>query len=503
MTNDKQPRDRLDKQLQTVHNQVSQHLQTTRAHLRLIVDTVHETLHDYVMREPDRVVVETTMIAFAVLLQLLGRYVPEYLRVLGAGPVVIGLVGSIGILIGVASPYLRQNLTWDAELVKWIRSVHRLTVISVLASLGLVLWLLASQVDAASSGVIWAWGVIILGVFMVGVWPSFGFAVAFPITTPTVTARRPIQNCDTGRRYWGGVVAGFLLMAIFLTLFATFLTGFQMVLAIAIAIGLSTALFQYYSRKSAADERTTGGKWPDTAELVSLFRSMPIPRRHLLIGDTLVQFAVGMISVFIIIVVISVLKVDIALFGQQFRSDAFFGLLVAIELVVALLSLSAVRWLAGKIKQTLLVAVNFLIISLFPLFLVSTPADPLVVGVLFAFFGLRAIGRPARRALLSEMIRKSTNEELADQSAADEKDTKSQHKNETKRKTADNRPPHGPVEHYRVARNAATIPSALLGGLLYAVSPQLAFGLATVIGVVGVRELLYFIRPPQRTASRS
>lgn len=41
----------------------------------------------------------------------------------------------------------------------------------------------------------------------------------------------------------------------------------------------------------------------------------------------------------------------------------------------------------------------------------------------------------------------------------------------------------------------ATILTALIEGVLYAVSPQLTFGLATAVGIVGPREFLYFIRP--------
>jgi len=46
---------------------------------------------------------------------------------------------------------------------------------------------------------------------------------------------------------------------------------------------------------------------------------------------------------------------------------------------------------------------------------------------------------------------------------------------------------------YYLVRNTLTIPSALLGGSLYAaVSPAVAFGVATVIGLFGTGFFLVF-----------
>jgi hypothetical protein len=38
---------------------------------------------------------------------------------------------------------------------------------------------------------------------------------------------------------------------------------------------------------------------------------------------------------------------------------------------------------------------------------------------------------------------------------------------------------------YYLVRNAVTIPSAVVGGWLFGSDPRLAFGLATVVGLVG------------------
>ena len=56
-------------------------------------------------RGPSTALVTSMTVVFAVLTAVALRYVPEYLRVLGVGPVLIGAFGSIGITAGVARTY--------------------------------------------------------------------------------------------------------------------------------------------------------------------------------------------------------------------------------------------------------------------------------------------------------------------------------------------------------------------------------------------------------------
>jgi predicted MFS family arabinose efflux permease len=141
--------------------------------------------------------------------------------------------------------------------------------------------------------------------------------------------------------------------------------------------------------------------------------------------------------------------------------DAFFGVLLGIEMVVALASMVPVAKLAERVGLKPVVALGFAVYAVFPILLVNAPANPWVVAALFAFSGLRFAGLPAHKALIVGPAEA----------------------NEGGRVTG----------AYYLLRNTVTIPSALLGGWLYdAYSPEVAFGLATVVGVAGVVVFLAF-----------
>jgi hypothetical protein len=76
-----------------------------------------------------------------------------------------------------------------------------------------------------------------------------------------------------------------------------------------------------------------------------------------------------------------------------------------------------------------------------------------VVGLLFALSGLRFAGLPAHKALIVGPARADAGGRV--------------------------------VGSYYLVRNAVTIPSAAVGGWLYAGSPAVAFGAATVVGLLG------------------
>jgi hypothetical protein len=106
------------------------------------------------------------------------------------------------------------------------------------------------------------------------------------------------------------------------------------------------------------------------------------------------------------------------------------------------------------------VATGFAVYAIFPVLLVSAPANALVVGLLFAFSGLRFAGLPAHKALIVGPAEKDQGGRV--------------------------------VGSYYLVRNAIVIPSAAVGGWLYSVEPAVAFGLATVVGLVGTGYFLAF-----------
>lgn len=68
------------------------------------VDTF-DSFRQFIGLERDVFVLSLAMFAFSLSFQMTGRYIPEYLRVLGSGATVVGLYGSVGNLIGALYPY--------------------------------------------------------------------------------------------------------------------------------------------------------------------------------------------------------------------------------------------------------------------------------------------------------------------------------------------------------------------------------------------------------------
>jgi len=77
-----------------------------------------------------------------------------------------------------------------------------------------------------------------------------------------------------------------------------------------------------------------------------------------------------------------------------------------------------------------------------------------VLAALFAFSGLRFAGLPAHKALIVGPAEADAGGRV--------------------------------TGTYYLVRNVVTIPSALVGGWIYGRSPEVAFALATVVGLVGV-----------------
>jgi MFS family permease len=210
-----------------------------------------------------------------------------------------------------------------------------------------------------------------------------------------------------------------------------------------------------------AREDTLGKSFAGVSSVLADLRAMPSQLPPLLVGDTLVRFANGMVYTFFVIVVTRFLAVSVTLPAVgRLSPQAFFGVLLAVEMAVALLSMVPMAALTRRVGLKPVVALGFAVYALFPALLILSPADPLVVALLFAFSGLRFAGLPAHKALIVGPAERNTGGRV--------------------------------TGSYYLVRNTVVVPSALLGGVLYARSPELAFGTATVVGLVGVALFLVF-----------
>ena len=408
---------------------------------------VRGTVRQFLALDGDVLVLSVAMFAFSLGFQMTGRYMPRYLSVIGAGSLAIGLYGSFGNLISAVYPYP------GGALSDRIGSRVALTAFGLASTLGFVVWYAAGPLAAiplgpTSAGVV----VIFLGLVLSQAWKSFGLGATFAVVKQSVPPERlatGFASTETVRRL--AFLLGPLLAAAILARFA-FEVGFRYVLLVAAAFGLLGTVAQHLLYDASAD--SFGKSFEGVESVVDDLRSLPSPLRPLLVGDTLVRFANGMVYVFFVIVVTEFLEVSVSLpVVGGLSPDAFFGVLLAVEMAVALLTMVPVAKLAERVGLKPVVALGFSVYAVFPVLLISAPADPLVVGLLFALSGLRFAGLPAHKALIVGPAEANTGGRV--------------------------------VGSYYLVRNAVTIPSAAVGGWLYAGSPAVAFGVATVVGLLG------------------
>ena len=240
-----------------------------------------------------------------------------------------------------------------------------------------------------------------------------------------------------------------------------FETGFRLLLAVAAAFGLGATLAQHVLYDVGEDR--LGTSFEGVSTVVSDLRAMPPALRPLLAADTLVRFANGMIYVFVVIVVTEFLAVGARLPAVgRLSPDAYFGVLLAIEMLVALVVMVPVSRLSRRVGLKPVVALGFGVYAVFPALLIHAPESAAALALLFAFSGLRFAGLPAHKALIVGPAEAGTGGRV--------------------------------TGSYYLVRNAVVVPSAAIGGGIYAVSPETAFLGATAIGLVGFGLFLVFGR---------
>jgi MFS family permease len=417
----------------------------------------------------DVLVLSAAMFAFSLGFQMTTRYIPKYMEVLGASGFAIGMFGTVGNIIGAAYPYP------GGALSDRLGSRLSLTLFGLLSSLGFLFWLLAPALGTVTVADVaiepWVW--IFVGLFLAQAWKSLGLGATFAIvkqSVPPSQLARGFASTEVFRRtaFLVGplVAAGVLLVA------TDFVAGFQVVLAVAVVFGVVATAIQ--RRLYRAGDTSIGTSFEGVDEIIADLRGLPPELRPLLVADTLVRFANGMVYVFFVIVVTDFLAVGLDLGVVTLEPAVFFGLLLAVEMVVALVSMPVAARLAESVGLKPVVALGFSVYAVFPVLLVFSPANAAVVTLLFAYSGLRFAGLPAHKALIVGPAERETGGRVAGS--------------------------------YYLVRNTVVIPSAAIGGAIYggfpvpgtgfvyAGSPELAFSAATAVGLVGTAYFLLFGR---------
>jgi MFS family permease len=413
-----------------------------------------DSVRQFVAMPRDVLVLSVAMLAFSLGFQMTTRYVPAYIEVLGGSGLVVGLYKSLSDLIGAVYPYP------GGAVSDRVGSRSALTVFGFVSALGFGFWLVAPGLEIALGSVTvpgWVW--IFVGLFMVQAWKSLGLGATFAVVKQSTEPQHLAAGfaaTETFRRV--GFLLGPLAATVLFASTASFVGGFQAILGVAIVFAVTGTVVQHSRYDSSED--TIGKSFEGIAGIRRDLAEMPGELRPLLLGDTLVRFGNGMIYAFVVLVVTDIWQLEATLLGVSLGPAAFFGVLLAVEMAVALVSMYPVARLAERTGLKPVVALGFLVYAVFPLVLISAPQDPLVVGLVFAFSGLRFAGLPAHKALIVGPAAQDTGGRV--------------------------------TGTYYLLRNTLVIPSGVAGGLLYEFDPTVAFGVATVIGLLGTGLFLVF-----------
>lgn len=391
--------------------------------------------------DPSLVAILSATVGLDAVVYALLRYVPEYLRSMGVGPVAVGAFGTAWLLA------TRAGTSQEAP------SRRRLPLAAAAATIGLAIWAVTPILADESA---WrAWVLVLGGAVCIAVW------VRAAGDTPFDAWRVGRTGATGPLDLPGWPIAALGVIVAVLAVAREFAVGFRIVLALAVA--LAAAVTTLWAIEDAPSFRAGRG-----------FRQSGVP--HL--GDVLLEFSLSLVSVFVVFAITDVLALELIAFGWRLGPAATFGVLLAVELTAAAVAARLGSRIVATVGADTVLVVAALVAAAFPLVLVSAPANPLFVCVLFAVFGARSVASGARRELPRSQ---STSVDVEDESGSDGGGGGGGGG------TIGASAVGGPAGDGR--RTVALALAPLVGGVLYAVSPTLAFGTATATGAVGAWEL--------------
>ena len=359
-------------------------------------------------------------------------FAPKYLQTLGASIFIIGLFDALQTLLGALYAYPGGWLTdrWGQR-----RSLMLFSALS-LAGYTLVL--------------VWHhWLALLLGTFLFLAWSALSLPTTFSVVATSLQARQytmgiGIQSMVRRVPMMLGPLGGGWLITHF-----GWTRGVQYALLLCLLMSLLTMLFQWFmlepGKGGLAAAAESGGM-----NFLAVVRSFTPALRELLVSDILIRFCERIPYAFVILWAMNHAGLD----AQQF------GVLVACEMVTAMICYIPVAHLADKYGRRPFVMVTFLFFTLFPVTLLWGDSFGWL-ALAFVVRGLKEFGEPARKALIiSEAV------------------------------PALRARTYGA---YYLIRDCVVTSGSFLGAWLWSISPQANFIGAAVCGALGTAWFWWFI----------
>jgi MFS family permease len=359
--------------------------------------------------------------------ELWARFLPEYLRVLGASALLVGSYGALQDLLDAAYAY-PGGLLSDR-----LGSRKALLAFAAATAAGLAIYLLFRSTAA-----------IFGGLLLVTAWKSLGLPASFALvaeelaredriagfTAQAVLKRLPIVIAPP--------LGGLLLERLGVAGGTRLAIAISLVLCLAMLAALRAA---FRSRPPAGNPAPATAPEGSTLASGAAVKLHPVLKR-LLVADCLIRLCEGLPDVFLVVWVLEVLRL----------SPVRFGVLQSVLMGTAILSYLPAALLARRVEKKPFVVLTFFFFALFPVAVVLSRtfwqlAAAYVVG------GLREIGEPARKALIVD---------LAGACA-----------------------PGRTVGLYYAVRGLVVAGAAAAGGALWTIRPALTFWMAAILGGAG------------------
>lgn len=301
--------------------------------------------------------------------ELWSRYLPEYLRVLGATALAVGAFGALQDFLDAAYAYP------GGVLSDRLGGRRALLLFAAVTAGGFALYFLSHSIP-----------LFFAGALLVMAWKSLGLPATFSIigeelagskrivgfTVQSVLKRLPIVLAPP----LGGLLIERLGMA------AGMRAGFG------ISIALSLLMIAGLRRSFASKRTAAPATLPRPSGGVRLHPTL----RRLLAADCLIRLCEGLPDVFLVVWALEVVRI----------SPSQFGLLTSAMMATAILSYLPAAALAERVEKKPFVVLTFLFFTLFPLSVVLSRSFPQLLGA-YVVGGLREVGEPARKALIVDL----------------------------------------------------------------------------------------------------
>ena len=296
------------------------------------------------------------------------RFLPKYLKELGATVFVIGLFDGLRTLLGAIYAY-PGGLLVD----RW---GHRRAFITfnVISIVGYAIVLLVPH-----------WGAVIVGMFLFLSWTCFSLPATFSLVAETLAANRyamgiGVQSVIKRLPIMIAPIFGGMLIDHF-----GIIVGVRIGLIVSILLSGATILVQ---RKLEDDPRpvvAVTDRWNFWRSL----REFNEPMRRLLLSDILIRFCERIPYAWVVIFAMDYLGMS----GKQV------GVLTSVEMMAAILCIIPAAHYADKYGRERFVIVTFIMFTLFPLALLVSRS---FVALMIAFMirGFKEFGDASRKALI-------------------------------------------------------------------------------------------------------